>query len=39
VRDGILNAYASGTDCDTAHQVLALGAAHQYILRSVTDGK
>jgi hypothetical protein len=34
-----LTAYAAGTDCDMAHQALAVGAAHQYILRSVADGK
>ena len=34
-----LTAYAAGTDCDTAHQALAVGAAHEYLLRKITDGK
>jgi len=34
-----LTAYAAGTKCDTAHQALAVGAAHEYLLRKITDGK
>jgi hypothetical protein len=34
-----LTAYAAGTECDTAHQALAVGAAHEYLLRKITDGK
>lgn len=36
---GHLAAYASGEQSSQADVALALGAAHQYILRSVTDGK
>lgn len=34
-----LTAYAAGTDCDTAHCALAVGAAQEYLLRKITDGK
>lgn len=34
-----LTAYAAGTDCDTAHCALAVGAANEYLLRKITDGK
>lgn len=32
-----LTAYAAGTDCDTAHCALAVGAAQEYLLRRITD--
>ena len=34
-----LTAHAAGTDCDTAQCALAVGAAHEYLLRKITDGK
>ena len=34
-----LTAYAAGTECDTAQCALAVGAAHEYLLRKITDGK
>jgi hypothetical protein len=34
-----LTGYAAGTDCDTANQAFAVGAAHEYLLRKITDGK
>ena len=34
-----LTAYAAGTDCDTAQCALAVGAANEYLLRKITDGK
>lgn len=39
LRRNDLTAYAAGTDCDTAQCALAVGAAHEYLLRKVTDGK
>jgi hypothetical protein len=39
LRGNTMNAYAAGTECDTAHQALAVGAAHEYLLRKFTDGK
>jgi len=39
LRRNDLTAYAAGTDCDTAQCALALGAAHQYLLGKITDGK
>jgi len=37
VRGDNLTAYAAGTECDTADQALAVGAAHEYLLRRITD--
>jgi hypothetical protein len=34
-----LTAYAAGTNCDTAQCALAVGAANEYLLRKITDGK
>ena len=39
LRGNDLTAYAAGTDCDTAHCALAVGAANEYLLRKITDGK
>jgi hypothetical protein len=39
LRGNIMNAYAAGTECDTAHQALAVGACHEHLLRKITDGK